>query len=733
MELQVCSYSHQVAPYAACSLEESAAESFDSHLTQCDHCRQLLVSIIDGGVGPEWLGWCQEELSREPSLLDELPLSEPQSAGSIGNATGFDRVESKGVASPDDRLVNRRYRLVRRVGEGGMGVVWEGWDAVMRRRVALKELRGEGNRSRRSQSLFQEASSLARLSHPNIVSVFELFMTNERPTMVMEFIDGPTLSQWCGGRVIAERQAAMLLESLALAVQHAHDNGVIHRDLKPSNVLLSFPREHGEATKDLSLATPKLSDFGMARIAGDPSLTQAGDLIGTPAFMAPEQATGDVSLVGPVTDVYGLGATLYDLLTGTAPHVAETPITTLELVRNHDPISPGLLRPELSKDIETICLKCLRKAPSERYPSAAALAADLRAYLDGRAIMARPQSRFSIAARWCRRHKLQAGSLFTIVTMIFALVLGAIVFAKTEQTLRTKADEASRAADEAKALAMQEAERAAAATEQVQNHFRVTMGAVENIAYLLNATSAQPSGFPIEILHQLRGNAIAIFDEFLRSLPEHEKWTFRDVSVALRHAEMIVQHSPERLAEGRQRIEALNPVIERFEQTHAADPRTHFARDWHLRTASNFAEKAGDHLIAAQHSIKRADHLKAWALQEPQDIARLREYQSSLHYASVHSFNGGDPDQGMRFVVQSTEVAKLLVGKSAGAEQDRITYMHELAWTAKNAHALGLWEAVRNAKTQSRELSKTFEDSSPRRSECDALRAYIEQLPVPEQ
>jgi tRNA A-37 threonylcarbamoyl transferase component Bud32 len=728
MALQVCGFSRQVALYAACSLDDSEADRFDVHLQECQQCRQTLASVIEGGVGPDWLAWGREQQASDDSPPDEQGSREP-----LSTAGGVDGETATGVAMTDDRLVNRRYRLVRQVGEGGMGVVWEGWDIVMRRRVALKELRGGGNRSRQGRQLLQEASSLARLSHPNIVAVFEVFMTNEQPTMVMELVDGPTLSQWCGDRVISERQSAIMLESLALAAQHAHDNGVVHRDLKPSNVLLSFPRDRSDARANLSLATPKLSDFGLARIADDPSFTQAGDLIGTPAFMAPEQAHGDVSSIGPGTDVYGLGATLYGLLTGTAPHVAEDPVATLDLVRNHDPIPPRLLRPELSKDIETICMKCLRKAPSDRYPSAAALAADLRAYLEGRAIAARPQSRFSIAVRWCRRHQLQAGSLFAAVGLLVALVVGAIIFAKTEHQLRTKADEATQTAFDAKTLALQEAERAAAATQQVQDHFRVTMEAVENIVHLLNVASAQPKGFPIEVLHPLRGSAIAIFDEFLRSLPEQEQWTFRDVSVALRHAEMIVQHSPERLEEGRQRIEALNPVIERFEQKHAADPTTPVMRDWHLRTASNFAEKAGDHLMAAQHSIKRADHLKAWALQVPQDIARLREYQSSLHYVSVHSFNGGDPDQGMRFVEQSTEVAKQLVEKSAGAEQDRITYLHELAWTAKNAHALGRWEAVRNAKTQSRELSKSFEDSSPRRSECEALQAYIQQLPVPEQ
>lgn len=725
MELQVCAYSRQVALYAACSLSDSDSDRFDSHLQDCQQCRQTLASVIEGGVGPDWLSWGRERRPSDDSAPDDQAPAEP-----LDCSSGIDgEAAMGGVATTGERLVNRRYRLVRQVGEGGMGVVWEGWDIVMRRRVALKELRGGEKCSRRGRQLLQEASSLARLSHPNIVAVFEVFMTNERPTMVMEFVDGPNLSQWCGDRVIAERQSAIFVESLALAVQHAHDNGVVHRDLKPSNVLLTFPRHRMDGQENLSLATPKLSDFGLARIADAPSLTEAGDLIGTPAFMAPEQANGDGSSIGPRTDVHGLGATLYGLLTGTAPYVAEDPVVTLELVRKHDPISPRLLRPELSKDIETICLKCLRKAPSERYPSAAALAADLRAYLDGRTIMARPRSRFSTAARWCCRHKWQAGSLFTIVAMAVALVLGAIAFAKTEQTLRAKADEASRVADDAKTLAIKDAERAAAATEQVQDHFRVTMGAVENIAYLLNATSSHPNGFPVEVLHQLRGSAIAIFDEFLRSLPEHEKWTLQDVSVALRHTEMIVQHSPERLAEGRQRIEELNPVIERFEQSDAANPMTRTMRDWHLRTAANFAEIAGDHLTAARYSVKRADHLQDWLLQDPQNMSRLRDYQSCLHYASVHSFNTGDTNQGMRFVEQSTEVAKQLVARSNGAEKDRITYMHELAWTAKNAHALGLREALRKAKRQSRELSETFEDSSPHRSECDMLRAYIEQLP----
>lgn len=713
MTLQACNYSRQVTQYAACSLLDSEAESFDAHLQECSVCRQALASAIEGGIGPEWLGWWRS------TIVEETGISQ--------------NVTDEAEAADSSELGSHRYRRVRKIGNGGMGVVWEGWDTVMRRRVALKELRGEEESlqpvtRRQSRRLIQEASSLARLSHPNIVSVFEVFMTDERPTMVMEFVDGPTLSQWCGDRVIAERQAAMLVETLAIAAHHAHEHGVVHRDLKPSNILLSFPRDQSDLHGSLSLATPKLGDFGLAKITEDPSLTQAGDLIGTPAFMSPEQALGDASLIGPATDVYGLGATLYDLLTGTAPHVAEDPVATLDLVRHHDPIRPRLLRPELSKDIETICLKCLRRTPADRYPSAAALASDLRAFLEGRAIVARPQNRFAIAARWCRRHKLLASALLIALASVVALVTGAIVFAKTQHALRTEADEAADFAREARREALQEAERAEAATQQIQEQFRVTIGAVDNIAHLLNAASVEPSGFPMDVLQQLRGDAIALYEGFLKSLPEHDKWTSRDVNVALRHAELIVQHSPDRLAEGRERVSALTPVVQRLKRESPTSPETCVARDWHLRAAGTFAEMAGDHHAAARYFAERAEHLKAWSSLVPENISLVRDYRVTLHYASVHSLSGGNREDALRFAKQSAEVARQLVEKTDGAEEDRVTYMHELAWMAKCAQALDDEEELRVVRGKVRELRKTFDESSPRFGEVDSLVAFVEQV-----
>ncbi len=282
-----------------------------------------------------------------------------------------------------------------------------------------------------------------RLSHPNIVAVFEVFSESNQPTLVMEFVDGPTLSHWRSGKIVNERQVALLVEQLALAVQHAHEQGVVHRDLKPSNILLSLPKENNEQSSDLEGVVPKLSDFGLARIIGEQHLTQTGDMLGTPAYMAPEQTLGVVTAIGPAADIYGLGAIMYDLLTGTPPHVAQDPLSTLILVREREPVAPRLLRPELSRDLETICLKCLRKPVGDRYESAAELAADLRAFLEGRVIKARPLGIAATALRWCRRHKLLTTALSALAATIVALIVGSLEFARTELNLRQKADAAA--------------------------------------------------------------------------------------------------------------------------------------------------------------------------------------------------------------------------------------------------------------------------------------------------
>jgi hypothetical protein len=223
-----------------------------------------------------------------------------------------------------------------------------------------------------------EAEAVARLQHPNIVQIFEVGEQAGCPYLALEFVGGGSLAQQLAGKPMVPRRAAQLVLELARAVQHAHDQGILHRDLKPANVLLT---ESGVA---------KIADFGLAkRLDSEHSDTQTGAVLGSPSYMAPEQAEGKIRALGPATDVYALGAILYELLTGRPPFVGASLLETLEQVRYHDPAPPQTLQPTVPLDLATVCLKCLEKKPAERYLSAAALADDLDRFLRGEPIVAR--------------------------------------------------------------------------------------------------------------------------------------------------------------------------------------------------------------------------------------------------------------------------------------------------------------------------------------------------------
>lgn len=224
-----------------------------------------------------------------------------------------------------------RYSWIRKIGAGGMGEVWEGWDHIMRRPVALKKLKHQQTENNGAQRLLQEAIVLSRLSHPHIVTVHEIMLEHSQPVMVMEFIPGMTLAEWQSGRPLRQRDAAEVVLVLAKALQHAHAHAVIHRDLKPSNVLLrtqnpdELPRDQ---SGELLLW---LSDFGLARAIDDPSFTSVGQVLGTPFYMPPEQA-GDEHIVDNRSDLYGLGAILYELLTGIPPFMGNDKAVLLQRI-----------------------------------------------------------------------------------------------------------------------------------------------------------------------------------------------------------------------------------------------------------------------------------------------------------------------------------------------------------------------------------------------------------------
>jgi tetratricopeptide (TPR) repeat protein len=301
------------------------------------------------------------------------------------------------------------FEVVRELGRGGMGVVFLATQLWLRRPVALKmppaELGADDWRRFRT-----EAEAAARLHHPHVVQVYETGEHQGRPFMVMELLGGGSLAQKLAQAPLAPRAAAELLEVLARAVQHAHERGVVHRDLKPANVLLA---EDG---------TPKVTDFGLARRLDLGSAhTLTGAVLGTPSYMAPEQAAGRAREAGPPADVYALGAILYECLTGRPPFRGATLGETTLQVLHQEPVPPRKFQPSVPRDLETICLKCLRKEPPKRYASAGDLADDLRRQLDGRSVAARPASRAEQAWRWARRNPRDAAlGLVVLLTLLLA-------------------------------------------------------------------------------------------------------------------------------------------------------------------------------------------------------------------------------------------------------------------------------------------------------------------------
>ena len=284
------------------------------------------------------------------------------------------------------------FELQAELGRGGMGVVYLARQRSLDREVGLKMiLQGELASAADLARFRSEAESAARLDHPHIVPVYEVGERDGRPYFAMKYVAGTTLARRLAEGPMPPREAAALLAPICDAVHFAHSRGILHRDLKPSNILID--RE----------GRPHVTDFGLAkRVAGDSQITRSGAILGTPCYMAPEQAAGNRGQLGPASDVYSLGTILYQMLTGRPPFQAATAVDTLLLVLEQDPLPPRLLNPRADRDLEMIALKCLQKPPALRYPSAKALADDLRAYLTDEPIAARSGLFSQVIARWFR-------------------------------------------------------------------------------------------------------------------------------------------------------------------------------------------------------------------------------------------------------------------------------------------------------------------------------------------
>jgi mono/diheme cytochrome c family protein len=322
------------------------------------------------------------------------------------------------------------YEITRIIGEGGMGIVYEARQVKLGRTVAVKMISGLHVRSKHLARFRTEVEAAARLQHANFVQIFEVGEVNGRPFFSMEYVAGGNLGQEITQGLPDARRAAALVETLARAVHAAHERGIVHRDLKPSNVMLGID------------GTPKIADFGLAkRLDDDSGPTYTGEVLGTPSYMAPEQAEGKNDQIGPATDVYALGALLYELLAGKPPFEGSSPVDSLRKVVTQEPIAPSELKRSVPRDLEAICLKCLEKGPRQRYATALALAEDLRRFQSGQPVDARRIGPLRRAGKWTRRHP-QVAALILIVCVV-ALIPVYYTFAsyRTQRQMRLRAEE----------------------------------------------------------------------------------------------------------------------------------------------------------------------------------------------------------------------------------------------------------------------------------------------------
>jgi WD40 repeat protein/tRNA A-37 threonylcarbamoyl transferase component Bud32 len=405
---------------AACPTNDVLSRLLEGELAGPE--RDALAAHLDG------CKCCQHTAETMLSALPPLrPVSHPEETVSPAGREFLSRLAASGPLPHASSLFQSKcgepppplpealpqvpgYEVQEELGRGGMGVVYRARQAKLNRIVALKMILASEHAVARAR-FAAEAESVARLQHPGIVQVHEVGEVSGRPFFSLEFVGGGSLAQKLAGTPLPPGDAARMVETLARAMAYAHSKGIVHRDLKPANVLLA---EDG---------SPKITDFGIAKqMETHSSHTHTGAVIGTPSYMAPEQSTSQRE-VGPLADVYALGAVLYECLTGRPPFKADSPLETLMQVTAEDPVPPARLNPKVPQDLETICMKCLEKKPENRYPGALELADELRRFQAGEPIRARPAGTLELWGKWARRHPAVAGLLSLLVVGTAAAIV----------------------------------------------------------------------------------------------------------------------------------------------------------------------------------------------------------------------------------------------------------------------------------------------------------------------
>jgi serine/threonine protein kinase len=514
-----CPYHKQLAPLLADALSSAEQDSLARHVEECAACQNDLAALTGPSEGDKWrrAEHPAQDVQGEEGMMRLLkrrlpPPTAPYPREPSSNVSGrlLDD-DNQFFAEPEAEWPDvPGYEILGELGRGGMGVVYRARQLGLHRVVALKMIRA-GFLTENLARFRAEAAVVARLEHPNIVQIYDVGEANGRPYLVLEYVAGGSLAQRIQGTPQRPRPAAQMIETLARAIHAAHASGVIHRDLKPANILLKRSGSKAPLVGGTSSLTPhespaarvylvpKITDFGVAKSAGVDGetvelrgSTVTGEIIGTPSYMAPEQAMVPRQTVGPAADVYALGAILYELLTGRPPFVGGSPFETVLQVLHEDPESVTRLQPNVPRDLETICLKCLRKEPKNRYASALELADDIHRFLTNEPIQARPIMPIERLWRWVRRYPLPTG-------LLAAGLLGPIVAFIAFTMLSTRLVRSS---------ALESAAQQAELLEEATKEYSRNVQRVVQANYVVNKTvpptpNTVPLAIPATFLHDV--------------------------------------------------------------------------------------------------------------------------------------------------------------------------------------------------------------------------------------